>query len=41
MNYQGYLSIECWSRKGPRLSGDPDTALPATVRFLREAWEAA
>jgi sugar phosphate isomerase/epimerase len=38
--YDGYVSIECWSPKGPRISGDPETTLPATVRFLRERWAA-
>ena len=40
MNYQGYLSIECWSPKGPRLSTDPEQALPRTVAFLRDIWAA-
>jgi sugar phosphate isomerase/epimerase len=41
IDYRGYLSIECWSPKGPRLSGNPVDVLPKTVRFLRETWEAA
>ncbi len=41
IGYAGYLGIECWSPSGPRLSGDPDVVLPATVAFLREAWSAA
>lgn len=41
VGYGGYLSIECWSRQGARLSADPDQALPATVDFLRAAWDAA
>jgi sugar phosphate isomerase/epimerase len=36
LDYQGYLSIEC-----SRLSGDPATALPATVHFLRDQWDRA
>jgi sugar phosphate isomerase/epimerase len=36
IGYQGYLAIEC-----SRLSGAPDTALPATVRFLRDQWARA
>lgn len=41
IGYAGYLGIECWSPAGPRLSGDPEAVLPATVAFLREAWSAA
>lgn len=36
LGYQGYLAIEC-----SRLSGDAETALPATVRFLRDQWDRA
>jgi sugar phosphate isomerase/epimerase len=39
--YTGYLSIECWSPGGPKLSGDPDEVLPGTVRFLHSAWDDA
>ena len=39
--YDGFVSIECWSPKGPRLSGEPEDVLPKTVRFLRDSWEAA
>lgn len=39
--YDGYVSIECFSPGGPRIAGDPETALPATARFLRDAWAAA
>jgi sugar phosphate isomerase/epimerase len=41
MGYDGWLSVECWSPAGPRLSGDPDDVLPQSVRLLREVWEAA
>lgn len=41
IGYGGYLGIECWSPKGPRLSGDPDAVLPGAVRFLRAQWDAA
>ncbi len=41
IGYGGYLGIECFSPGGPRIEGDPEEALPATVRFLREEWEAA
>ena len=39
--YEGYISIECFSPGGPRIAGDPEAALPATARFLREVWAAA
>ena len=41
IGYDGFLSIECWSPRGPRLSGDPEAILPATVGFLRGQWAAA
>lgn len=41
IDYQGYVSIECFSPGGPRLSGDLASVLPATVRFVQAAWEAA
>jgi sugar phosphate isomerase/epimerase len=41
IDYQGYVSIECWSPAGPRIEGDPAAAFPVSVRFLREAWNAA
>lgn len=36
--YAGYVSIECWSPAGPKLSGPPEAVLPATVQFLRSTW---
>jgi sugar phosphate isomerase/epimerase len=39
--YDGFFSIECWSPKGPKLSGDPEDVLPKSVQFLREQWNAA
>lgn len=41
IDYDGFVSIECWSPTGPRLSGNPEEVLPATVRFLREQWDVA
>lgn len=41
IDYQGFVSIECFSPGGPRLSGDPASVLPATARFVRAAWAAA
>jgi sugar phosphate isomerase/epimerase len=39
--YGGYLSIECFSPGGPLVKGEPETALPETVRFLRAQWDRA
>ena len=39
--YDGYLSIECFSPAGPVITGDPETALPETARYLRERWDKA
>jgi sugar phosphate isomerase/epimerase len=39
IGYAGYVSIECFSPTGPRIDGDPETALPETVRYLRHQWE--
>jgi sugar phosphate isomerase/epimerase len=36
--YSGYISIECWSPEGAVIEGDPEAALPETVRYLRSAW---
>lgn len=41
IGYTGWVSIECFSPSGPRLSGPPDAALPATVAFLRDTWRRA
>jgi sugar phosphate isomerase/epimerase len=41
IGYEGFISIECWSPTGPRLSGAAEAVLPATVHFLREQWDAA
>jgi sugar phosphate isomerase/epimerase len=41
IGYEGYLSIECWSPDGPRLSGDAHVILPRTVAHLRQEWEVA
>jgi sugar phosphate isomerase/epimerase len=34
MGYQGFISIECWTPRGAVIAGDPEIALPETVRFL-------
>lgn len=39
ISYAGYVSIECFSLSGPRIEGDPATAFPETVRFLRALWD--
>jgi hypothetical protein len=40
IGYSGYISIECWTAKGePLIEGDPETALPETVDYLRLTWE--
>ena len=41
VGYRSFISIECWSPKGPLIDGDPATALPETVQFLQQAWENA
>lgn len=38
INYQGYISIECWQPQGAVILGDPEQALPETVAFLRQTW---
>jgi sugar phosphate isomerase/epimerase len=40
IDYPGYISIECWNAQGmAAIQGDPDIALPETVRYLRGIWE--
>ena len=41
INYSGYISIECWSPRGPVIEGDPEVALPTTVRFMRDEYAQA
>lgn len=41
LGYDGYVSIECFSPGGPVIQGEPESALPETVRFLRAQWERA
>lgn len=36
IQFDGYLSIECWSPRGPELSGDPEVVLPCSVAFMRQ-----
>jgi sugar phosphate isomerase/epimerase len=38
IGYAGYISIECWSAAGAVIEGDPENALPETVRYLRSLW---
>ena len=38
INYSGYVSIECFSPAGPRIEGDPETAFPESIRYLRDIW---
>ncbi|MBN1147996.1 MAG: sugar phosphate isomerase/epimerase [Anaerolineales bacterium] len=39
IGYVGYISIECWTAQGvAAIEGDPETALPETVGYLREVW---
>ena len=40
-DYGGYVSLECFSLAGPVIRGDPEQALPETVRYLRRHWEDA
>jgi sugar phosphate isomerase/epimerase len=39
--YTGYISIECWQPSGAVIQGDPEQALPETVRYLRQVWAEA
>ena len=41
IRYLGYISIECWQGERALIVGDPETALPKTVDYLRNAWDAA
>ena len=41
IGYDGNISIECWSPAGAVIAGDPEEALPETVRFLRREWDSA
>lgn len=41
IGYDGWITIECWLPGGARLSGDPERVMPVTVRYLRDAWDAA
>lgn len=41
IGYTGAVSIECFSSRGPVVSGDPEVVLPASVRFMRSAWDDA
>ena len=40
IDYSGYVSIECFSPAGPRIEGDPETAFPESIRYLRDIWRA-
>lgn len=37
MGYDGYVSLECWQPDGAIILGDPETALPATIKLLRDS----
>lgn len=39
IQYSGYVSIECFSATGPKLSGPHDQALPASAQYMRSIWE--
>jgi sugar phosphate isomerase/epimerase len=42
IGYSGFVSIECWTAEGAAaIEGDPETALPETVAYLREVWGVA
>lgn len=41
IGYTGYVSIECTDLGGPLAPQGPEAMLRETVRFLRNAWEAA
>lgn len=38
IDYQGYISIECWSQEGAVIEGNPNSALPETVQHLQNLW---
>lgn len=37
--YGGYVSIECFSPSGPKLSGPAEETLPRSAQFMRSVWE--
>lgn len=41
IGYDGWVSMECYSPSGAYIEGDPETALPETVRYLRSHWAEA
>ncbi len=41
IGYDGWVSMECYSPWGAWIEGDPDQALPETVRHLRSQWATA
>lgn len=41
IRYSGYISIECWQGERALIDGDPETALPETVDYLRALWESS
>jgi sugar phosphate isomerase/epimerase len=41
IDYAGWVSMECYSPSGAHIEGDPEVALPETVRYLRSQWAAA
>ena len=41
IGYKGCISIECTALGGPLAAGGPEAMLPATVEYLRTAWERA
>jgi sugar phosphate isomerase/epimerase len=41
IGFHGWVSMECYSPFGAYIEGDPETALPETVRYLRSQWSIA
>lgn len=39
INYKGYVSTECFSATGPKVSGPPQEVLPRSVQYMRGVWE--
>lgn len=38
IDYAGWVSMECYSPSGAYIEGEPEIALPETVRYLQSQW---
>lgn len=41
IGYDGYVTIECWLPAGAHIDGDPETAFPESIRYMRDIWDRA